>query len=105
MSTRLTVLVYAVFAFAVVLAVVAIGGALLLELDPDTSWSRYLVTNTAIGLSAAPCGLLIARARPGNPIGWLFLVAAVAHLLTAAMVPLTIYGADHFWPAPSMRLL
>lgn len=105
MSTRLTVLVYAVFAFALVLAGVAIGGALLLELDQDTSWSRYLVTNTAIGLSAAPCGLLIARARPGNPIGWLFLVAAVAHLLTAAMVPLSIYGADNFWPAPSMRLL
>jgi hypothetical protein len=30
--------------------------------------SDYLITNKVIGLSAAPCGLLISRAKPGNPI-------------------------------------
>ena len=68
-----TVLAYALFGFAVLLAGVAVVGALLLGIDSETAWSNYLITNTAIGLSAAPCGLLIARAKPDNPIGWLFL--------------------------------
>ena len=83
MPKRLTVLAYALFGFAIVLA----GGAwsaLALGLDRETLWSSFLITNTAIGLSAAPCGLLIARAKPDNPIGWLFLIWGIAPLLTAA---------------------
>jgi signal transduction histidine kinase len=64
-----------------------------------------LITNTVIGLSAAPCGLLIARAKPENPIGWLFLIWGIAPLLTAAVTPLVIYGPGHEWPGFSMRLL
>ena len=56
-------------------------------LDRESLWSSFLITNTAIGLSAAPCGLLIARAKPDNPIGWLFLIMGIAHLLTAAATP------------------
>ena len=74
MPKRLTVLAYALFGFALVLAGVAVMGALLAGLDGETLWSSFLITNTAIGLSAAPCGLLIARAKPDNPIGWLFLI-------------------------------
>jgi signal transduction histidine kinase len=64
-----------------------------------------LITNTAIGLSAAPCGLLISRAKPDNPIGWLFLIWGIAPLLTAAATPLMIYGAGHEWPQSALRLL
>jgi hypothetical protein len=80
---RITVLAYALFGFALLLAGVAVIGAVLVGLDRETLWSSYLITNTAIGLSAAPCGLLIARAKPDNPIGWLFLIMGITPLLTA----------------------
>jgi signal transduction histidine kinase len=105
MPKRLTVLAYALFGFAVLLAGVAVVGALLLGIDSETAWSNFLITNTVIGLSAAPCGLLIARAKPDNAIGWLFLIAGVAPLLTAAATPLMIYGAAHDWPQFALRLL
>ena len=105
MPKRLTILAYALFGFALLLAGVAVVGALLLGIDFDTAWSNYLITNTAIGLSAAPCGFLIARAKPDNPIGWLFLIMGIAPLLTAAATPLMIYGAAHDWPQFPLRLL
>ena len=86
------------------LAVVAIVGSLAAGVDRQTALSTFLITNTAIGLSAAPCGLLIARAKPSNPIGWLFLVAGIAPLLTAAMVPVMIYGDANDWPTGVVRL-
>jgi two-component system, NarL family, sensor kinase len=105
MPKRLTILAYALFGFAIVLAGVAVVGALVFNLDRETLWSSYLITNTAIGLSAAPCGLLIARAKPDNLIGWLFLIMGIAPLLTAATAPLMIYGAAHDWPQFALRLL
>jgi signal transduction histidine kinase len=105
MPKRLTVLAYALFGFALALAGVAVLGALLIGVDHETAWSTFLITNTAIGLSAAPCGLLIARAKPDNPIGWLFLIAGIAPLLTAAMTPLMIYGGGQDWPQLAMRLI
>jgi two-component system, NarL family, sensor kinase len=105
MPKRPTVLAYTLFGLALALAAVAIGAALVLGLDSETLWSNFMITNTVIGLSAAPCGLLIARAKPENPIGWLFLVWGIAPLLTAAATPLMIYGADHDWPQFALRLL
>jgi signal transduction histidine kinase len=105
MSKRLTVMAYALFGFALMLAGVAVVGAVLVGLDRETLWSSFLITNTAIGLSAAPCGLLIARSKPDNPIGWLFLIMGIAPLLTAATAPLMIYGPAHDWPQFALRLL
>jgi len=105
MPKRLRVLAYALFGLAIVLAGVAVVGALLLGIDSETAWSSFLITNTAIGLSAAPCGLLIARAKPDNPIGWLFLITGVAPLLTAAVTPFMIYGAAHDWTQLTLRVL
>jgi two-component system, NarL family, sensor kinase len=105
MPKRLAVLAYALFGFAILLAGVAVVGALVLNLDRETLWFSFMITNTAIGLSAAPCGLLIARTRPDNPIGWLFLIMGIAPLLTAATAPLMIYGAAHDWPEFALRLL
>jgi two-component system, NarL family, sensor kinase len=100
-----TVMAYALFGFALLLAGAAVIGALLLGIDIETAWSTYLITNTAIGLSAAPCGLLIARAKPDNPIGWLFLIMGIAPLLTAAATPFMLYGAADDWPQVPLRLL
>ena len=105
MPKRRAVLAYALFGFALWLAGVAVVGALLIGLDRETAWSTFLITNTVIGLSAAPCGLLIARAKPDNAIGWLFLIWGIAPLLTAAATPLMIYGAGHAWPQFALRLL
>ena len=96
---------YVLFAFAMLLAAVAIVGTIAAGVDRQTALSTYLITNTAIGLSAAPCGLVIARAKPSNPIGWLFLIAGIAPLLTAAMVPAMVYGGTNGWPTGAMRLI
>jgi signal transduction histidine kinase len=48
---------------------------------------------------------LIARAKPENPIGWLFLLMGIAPLLTAATAPFMIYGAAHDWSSFAVRLL
>jgi hypothetical protein len=45
MPKRLTVLAYALFGFAVLLAGVAVVGALLLGIDSETAWSNFLITN------------------------------------------------------------
>jgi two-component system NarL family sensor kinase len=96
---------YGLFALAIALALVAIGGSLLAGIDVETAISLYVITNTAIGLSAAPCGLLIARAQPRNPIGWLFLGLGIAPLLTAAAAPLMVYGNAADWPHGVLRLI
>jgi hypothetical protein len=84
---------------------VAVAGALIVGLSYEDALPSYVITNTAIGISAAPCGLLIARARPGNPIGWLFLGLALAPLVTAAAWPLLVHGALAGWPEGVLRLL
>ena len=97
--------VHVLFAVAVIEAVVAIGGAVATGLDGRTAVDSYLLTNLAIGVSFAPCGWLIARRRPDNPIGWLFLVLGLAQLTSAAMVPLAAYADAQDWPAGAQRLL
>ena len=62
--------VYGALALAAVLALVAVGGSVLVGVDGEAAISAYLVTNVAIGVSAAPCGFLIARAgRPARSAG------------------------------------
>jgi two-component system NarL family sensor kinase len=95
----------AITAVALLLAAIAVGGALLVGLDASTAVSTYLVTNVAIGLSATPGGYLIARHRPSSPLGWLLLGLGCAPLLTAAMVPLIAQGNEAGWPQPVLRLL
>lgn len=96
---------YLLFAVAVVEAVIAVGGALVVGLGGRDALGSYLVTNVAIGAAFAPCGLLVARQRPGNPVGRLMLAAAVAPLISAAMVPIAAYGSAHGWPEAALRLV
>lgn len=105
MTRRWVLLAHATFGLAALLAIVAVGGAVVVGLSWKDALESYLVTNVAIGVSAAPCGWLLARARPRNPLGWLFLGLAVAPLLTAATVPLWAYGLETGWPKPVIRAL
>jgi two-component system NarL family sensor kinase len=90
---------------SVLLAGIAVGGALAVHMDADEAVASYLVSNLVIGLSSAPCGYLIARSKPGHHIGWLFLGLGIAPLLSAAMSPLVIGGQEADWPEPVMRAI
>jgi two-component system NarL family sensor kinase len=102
---RAAVLAYCLFALALAEAVVAVGGAAVAGMSLDEAVDSYLVTNTAMGVAVPVCGVLIARHRPANPIGWLFLGFGLAHLTTAAVTPLAAYGAAHGWSIPLLRAL
>ncbi len=62
-------------------------------LVPADGWSwqdaldAFVVSNLLIGVSFAACGGVIARYRPGNVTGLLFLLAGLSHLLSAAAAP------------------
>src|SRR5918998_2843650 len=94
---------YLLFALAVAETVAAVVGTVAVGLAGRDALGSYLVTNVAIGASFAPCGMLIARHRPRNPIGWLLLVLAIAPLTSAVMVPVGAYGAAHGWPHWALR--
>lgn len=98
-------LAYSLLALAMAEAAVAVVGAVLAGMSLDEAVDTYLVTNTAMGVTVPLCGVLVARARPANPIGWLFLGFGLAHLTTAALTPLMVYGADHDWSDPVLRVL
>jgi signal transduction histidine kinase len=100
---RAAALAYCLLALAVLEATVAVGGAAAVGMSLDEAVDEYLVTNTAMGVTVLLCGVLIARHRPANPIGWLFLGFGLAHLSTAAMIPLGVYGVEHGWPVPLLR--
>lgn len=90
-------------ATCVLLAGVAVGGALVVHMTTHEMVDYFLLTNLVIGVSAAPCGFLITRARPRHAVGWLFLGLALAPLLSAAMAPLLVGGRDAHWPEPVLR--
>jgi signal transduction histidine kinase len=96
---------YPVFAVAVVETGVAVGGAFAVGLSWSDVVGSYLLTNTAMGAAFAACGVVVARHRPANPIGWLFLAFGLAHLTTAASVPVMAFGAEHSWPMPVLEVL
>lgn len=72
-------------------ALLQIAGAWVLCVRVGWSWDdafeAFVVTNSAIALSFAVCGSVIAFHRPRNPIGWLFLGAGLAQGTTALMAP------------------
>ncbi|HEU5109179.1 MAG TPA: histidine kinase dimerization/phosphoacceptor domain-containing protein, partial [Micromonosporaceae bacterium] len=96
---------YLLFGLAVAEVSAAVGGAFAVGLDWPDAVGNYLVTNVAMGFAFAVCGVVVARHRPENPIGWLFLAFGLAHLTTAAMVPLVAYGTAHAWPPAVLEVL
>ncbi|QJY48859.1 sensor histidine kinase [Pseudonocardia broussonetiae] len=94
----LAVLVAAETATAVVAAVAA-GWTL------DAAVEAFVVSNAVIGLSCGVAGVLLAGQRPGNPVGWLLLGAAVAQSGTAASTPLLDLAATAGAPTAVLRAL
>ncbi len=79
---------------AVVLAGVAVAGIVAADVSGAEAVDAYLVTNLAIGAAFPVCGTVLAVARPRNPVGWLFLVAGLGHLVTAALTPWLLDGGN-----------
>lgn len=65
----------------------------------------YTLTNTVFGISFALSGGVIAWARPANGVGWIFLLCALGHLLSAAAVVAMVYGTESGWPEAATRSL
>lgn len=78
-------------------------------LTSGISWAAavasFTVTNGAMGLGFAVCGVLLAWHRPGNPVGWLFLAGALADAMSAAAIQLTGSGAERGWGPGVLSLL
>jgi signal transduction histidine kinase len=96
---------YPLFALAMAELAVALGGAFVAGMTWFVVVDSYTLTNAAMGTAFALCGVVVARHRPANPIGWLFLAFGLAHLTTAATVPLGIYGGAHGWSTVTLRAL
>jgi signal transduction histidine kinase len=96
-------LAWGVALLAAVLAVWAIAGAALTRMSMTDVVDSFVVTNAVMGVSFPLCGLILATRRPGNPIGWLFLVDGLGHAITAASVPLAVAGLSAQWPVWSVR--
>lgn len=62
----------------------------------------FVVTNSAMALTFAVCGAILAWHRPRNPIGWLFLADGLGHATTALGMPiddpLVATIAAYAWP-------
>ncbi len=73
------------------LTAAAVVTAALLSLRLGWSWAdaldAFVLTNAVMGLAFGGCGALLAWHRPGNPIGWLFLVGGLLQAVAAAASP------------------
>ena len=103
MPKAAVLLAYCALAACLLLATVAVVGALLVGMDLDAVVDTFLFSNLVIGLSAAPFGFLVAKAQPRNPIGWLLLGLGLAPLMSAAAAPLVVAGHEQAWPEPALR--
>ena len=87
------------------LVVAGLATAIAAALAGDVSFAdavgSFTVTNGAMGLGFAICGVLLAWHRPRNPIGWLFLAAGVAEATSAAAAQLLYLGAEQGWHGPA----
>jgi two-component system, NarL family, sensor kinase len=102
---RARFLAFALGVIALAETVTAAAGAVVIGMSWTDAVGSYLVTNSAIGVAFAACGMLIAWHRRRNPVGWLLLGAGVAHLTTAAALPVGAFGAAHGWPLPALRIV
>jgi two-component system NarL family sensor kinase len=89
---------------AVLAGVVAAVLAGVLGWSLGQSLDAFVATNSAMGVTFAVCGAIIAWHRPGNPIGWLFVGAGLAHAATALGAPLSQVLYDNGAPIALQRL-
>jgi two-component system, NarL family, sensor kinase len=104
-SRRTRVLAIALFALAMAQLATAIAAALASSISWANAVGTFTVTNGAMGLGFAVCGVLLAWHRPRNPIGWLFLAAGVADGTSVSAVQLMILLATHGWDKTTIGVL
>jgi hypothetical protein len=99
------VLAIGLFALVVAELATAIAAALASNISWAGAVGSFTVTNGAMGLGFAACGVLLAWHRPGNPIGWLFLAAGVADATSASAAQLMILLAGYGWDKTLLGVL
>jgi len=99
------VLAIALFAVAMTELATAAAAALAGGISWADAVGSFTVTNGAMGLGFAACGALLAWHRPRNPIGWLFLAAAIADATSTAAVQLLILTAERGWDKTTLGVL
>lgn len=102
-TRRSTVTAFVLFGLAVAEVLAAVIGAPVVGLSLTESVDLFLVTNSAIGLSCAVAGVLVAWQRPRNAVGWLLLSAGCFQAAAAAAAPLVSAGLKGDWPDPAVR--
>jgi two-component system NarL family sensor kinase len=91
------------------LAIAEVVTAALLSIIVGWAWrdalEAFVVTNSLMGVAFASCGGFLAWHRPRNPIGWLFVIAGLAHATTAAAAPAIQLMTTAEAPLTAQRLL
>jgi two-component system, NarL family, sensor kinase len=83
----------------------AVAAALMSGTTFAAAVGSFTVTNGAIGLGFAACGVLLAWHRPRNPIGWLFLAAGVADATSASAAQLLLVAVGQGWDETALGAL
>ena len=91
------------------LAIAEVLTATVLSVVVGWSWrdalEAFVVTNSLMGVAFAGCGGILVWHRSRNPIGWLFVVAGLAHATTAVAAPALQLLIDAEVPLPAQRLV
>lgn len=104
-SPWIRILAVGVFALTVFELAAAVAAALAGRVSFAAVVGSFTVTNGAMGLGFASCGVLLAWHRPRNPIGWLFLAAGVADATSASVAQLASLGAERGWDTTVLAVL
>jgi two-component system, NarL family, sensor kinase len=104
-SRRTRALAIGLFALAMAELATAIAAALTGSVSWANAVGSFTVTNGAMGLGFAACGVLLAWHRPRNPIGWLFLAAGLADATSASAIQLGMLGSGRGWDTAVLRVL
>ena len=90
------------------LAIAEVLSATVLSVVLGWSWrdalEAFVVTNSLMGVAFAGCGGILVWHRSRNPIGWLFVVAGLAHATTAVAAPAFQLLIDAEAPLTAQRL-
>ncbi|MEZ0580046.1 sensor histidine kinase [Nocardioides sp. MH1] len=102
MTGRRTSLLLGGFAVAEVAAGVVV--AAVAGMSFDDALNAFVVTNGLMGVSFAVCGAVIARHRPDNAVGWLFIADGLGHATGALAAPIAALAHDRGAPAVIERV-
>lgn len=80
---------------AVAEVVAGVVAAVVAGMSFDDALNAFVVTNGLMGVSFAVCGAVIARHRPDNAVGWLFVADGIGHATSAFAAGVGALAHDH----------